>query len=390
MLFYHLTVAVIAFVLLAVCLWNIYRFHTLPSVSALLPDVFSGDRQEECPTISVCVPARNEERCIEENLRSLCEQDYPSFEVLVLDDQSTDRTPQIIESLALEYPNLIAISGNDKPDAWVGKSWACAQLAAQAKGTILLFTDADTVHHRSTLRAALQYAQESQVSFFSMIPTEVMGSFWEHVVLPMIHVLYFAYLPNSLITKSRNVSVSAANGQFMWFTKEAYQGIGTHAAVHDALVEDVTMARILKQAGYRIALVDGSQYVRCRMYTTGAEVFAGFSKNFFPATGNSIVLMGLLVSQLFCVFVAPVIFLVVESTSASPSSSVVFLTLATIAVGVIIREHIAIRFRMPWYHAFLMPLTALAAIGIAINSVRWAYRRQGAQWKGRNYVVRGR
>lgn len=373
---YHLGITGILLVLLAVTVANLKFFRRLP-----LPEAWAWRTAADWPRVSVLVPARNEERCIEACVESLCRQTYgadrQAYEVIVLNDGSTDRTGALLDDLCTRYNNLRVIYGSPLPDGWVGKSWACHQLSQQATGEYLLFTDADTVHKPETLAAAVSIAQRDHLDFFSLIPYEELGTFGEHAVIPMVHMLYFSYLPNHLIVENRRTSFSAANGQFMWFRRDAYQDVGGHTAVHDALVEDVFLAKVMKGAGKRIALVDGTRYVWCRMYTSAREVTLGFSKNFFPGTGYNLPLTTLFMAHLATAYVAPAVMLVMGESVAY--------VLPQLMIAGAIRWLIAVRFQMPWWHAFLQPVTAAWSILIGLNSIRWAYSRGGAQWKGRSY-----
>jgi|694.fasta_scaffold40076_6 chlorobactene glucosyltransferase len=364
--------------LLGIGLLNLARFPRLPKV---------GTPQPESARCSVLVPARNEERCIEACVRSLCLQDDLNTEVIVLDDGSTDATPQILARLQQEFPALRVITGKPLPQGWIGKSWACDQLSKAATGDLLLFTDADTEHAPTTVRRTREYMRTHDVALLTMVPFEELGSFGEHVVIPMVHTLYFAYLPNDLILHHRSVSFSAANGQFMCFTRSAYQTVRGHECVKNSLVEDVFLAKAVKRAGLRISLVDGSDAVSCRMYTNAREVTEGFSKNFFPATSYSIPLTLLFLGHLFTTYVAPVgVF--VAGIAASREDLVLLAGIQLVALA-LIRGMIAYRFSMPWWHMFLAPITGVWSMFIGINSIRWAYSRRGATWKGRAYSQQG-
>lgn len=365
-------------VLLGVALVNLTRFPRLPDV---------GPSEVDPVLFSILVPARNEERCVEACVRSLCLQDDPCTEVIVLDDGSSDATPQILARLQSEFPALRVISGEPLPQGWIGKSWACHQLSKAATGDLLLFTDADTVHAPTTVRRVRAYMRQQDVSLLTMVPHEELGSFAEHVVIPMVHTLYFSYLPNDLILHHRSVSFSAANGQFMCFTKAGYQAVQGHTCVRNSLVEDVFMAKEVKRAGLRISLVDGSDAVTCRMYTNAREVTEGFSKNFFPATSYNLPLSIVFLGHLFTTYVAPAIVLPVAL--AAGRMDLALLSGAQLAILAMIRGMIAYRFSMPWWHVILIPITGAWTILIGLNSIRWAYSRRGALWKGRAYSQQG-
>lgn len=338
------------------------------------------------PKFSICVPARNEERMIAQCVESLCNQDYPLFEVIVLDDNSTDGTPLILEQLRKKYPNtLITIVGKPLEKGWIGKPFACHQLSQVATGDILLFTDADTIHVPEMLTSAVSFADERNADFFSMIPFEVMGTWGEKLVLPLIHYLYFAYLPNKWITDKKAVKYSAANGQFMFFRKETYHAIGGHTAVRNNLVEDVFLAKEVKKSGRRILLANGCNIVSCRMYENFREVFNGFSKNFFAGMSFSLPMMVLFQAHFLVLFVLPFVFVLFSIIRQDFSVEFFYLPLLHYSLATIIRLLITLRFKMPLLQAFLHPFAVFIGMAIGINSVRWAYSSIGSQWKGRTY-----
>jgi len=365
--------------LLAVSVYNLIRFARLARFEV-------HDSRAE-PSVAVLVPARNEERCIEACVRSLCRQNYQRLEVIVLNDSSTDGTGRILKSLSGEFSNLRVINGSPLPEGWVGKSWACHQLSQATSADVLLFTDADTVHRPETVARSVRFLSEQKLSMFSLVPYQVLSSFGEHAVIPMVHVLYFSYLPNSLIISNPRVSLSAANGQFMCFSRKGYDLVGGHTAVWNSLVEDVFLARAVKAAGGRIALVDGTDAVSCHMYTGASEVTRGFSKNMFPATGYNLPAILFFLTHLALTYIAPVASLGMGLTMSD--TTMVAASSYALATAGFIRLMISIRFRMPLWHMILQPVTAIWTIVIGLNSVRWAYSRTGSQWKGRSYARTG-
>lgn len=371
-------------ILLGVSIMNLLRFARLPRAESLR------DTPDDC-TVAVLIPARNEERCIERCVRSVCEQTYDNLEVIVLDDRSTDSTGQILARLAAEYPRLRVIHGSPLPDGWVGKSWACHQLSEQTRADVLLFTDADTWHEPTTVARSVAFLTEKHLAMFSMVPYQLLSSFGEHIVIPMVHVLYFSYLPNNLIMSNPRVSLSAANGQFMCFSRAGYEAIGGHHAVWNSLVEDVFLARAVKSAGLRIALVDGTDAVSCHMYTNAREVTEGFSKNLFPATQYNLPVTLLFLGHLLLTYVAPVATLLAALLlNMGPWQTIIVQTSSyALVCAALIRIMISRRFNMPIWHAVVQPITAIWTVLIGLNSIRWAYSSRGSQWKGRSYARKG-
>lgn len=383
-------------ILIVLCFFLIISLVNITSFSKLRPiqpitfnNLLRSNQRTESPLVSLLVPARNEERLIRECIGSLVQQDYVNYEVIVLNDGSTDRTGTILAELSKEYPDkLTVINGKDLPKHWVGKNWACHNLSKIAQGEILLFTDADTIHKPDMIRASVTLLISKKLDFFSMIPFEEMRTFGEKTIIPMIHYLYFAYLPNILITKSRRTSVSAANGQFMCFRKSAYNAIGGHESVKSNLVEDVFLAKEVKKHGMRMALVDGTDFVSCRMYTNFSESFKGFSKNLYAGFSFDLPLFSVFIVHLILLYVFPLTLPLMYAFGIGDSfTTYIEIPAIILAIPIIIRLLIAYRFKLSIVAAFLHFLTAAFSVAICINSLRWAYSKSGVQWKNRSYHV---
>jgi chlorobactene glucosyltransferase len=236
---------------------------------------------DDPPFISVLVPARNEARHIQPILRSLVAQDYPNFEVVVLDDCSTDGTGELARAFAAEHPNIRILTGTPLEPGWIGKPNACRQLAEAARGRWLLFTDADTVFGPRALSCSLKLCGARRLDLLTGLPAMEVVGFWERISVPFLAISGLGLLSLPLIANPRAPWwFAAGSGAFLFFRREAYETIGGHHVVRSRIVEDITLVRYTKRAGYRVALVDVSEYVRCRMYRSLREVWEGFTKNF--------------------------------------------------------------------------------------------------------------
>lgn len=354
----------------------------------------------DAPMVSVLVPARNEERNIHALASGLMVQNDPNFEVLVLDDHSTDRTAEILDHLGFADATLAPAaqfrrySGRDLPDGWTGKAWACHQLAGQARGDWLLFTDADTIHHPDSVRAAVESAQRLHAGLLSAWPRQITGTWSEKLVIPLLYVLTHTLLPQALVRLFTRIprlarlagptalsSLGAANGQFLLFRRETYHRIGGHEAVRSHLVEDVALGRaVIRRTGQGEVLInaDGSPWVSCRMYRGFREVWEGFSKNLRPVFGgNGLAFVASGLVQ-FAVFIAPFFFALLPWPGQAWAVAQVCLLAG-------IRLVLVLRFRTSWLGALAHPFAHLLALAIAINSWRWSARGK-ILWKGREYA----
>ncbi len=373
--FYQIVVLLFLLLFLVVLLRNLADFPCMPE-----------NPSPAGPLVSVMVPARNEALNIERCISSLLRQDYGSYEILVLDDDSTDATPEILDRLQKESGDrLHLLNGQPLPSGWHGKAWACFQLSRQAKGELLLFTDADTMHEPHALRRSVGAMQRSNADMLSLMPWQELGSFWEKLLVPLIHVILMCYLPLRLVRTNPKPAFSFANGQFICFRRALYERIGGHASVRDAIVEDVWLCRAVKKAGGSVLAFNGSDAVTCRMYRNFKEIWEGFSKNLFPALGYSTSGLLILVVIVAACYVLPYLFLFRSLLLGESGISLFWLPLSQIIIALLCRLIIAKLFRQSLFIAFLHVFSQVLLIGIALNSFLKIKFGRGALWKGRHY-----
>jgi glycosyltransferase involved in cell wall biosynthesis len=237
------------------------------------------------PRVSAIVPARNEEETITAAVESLAAQPEIA-EVLVVNDQSTDRTSDVLQSLSARFSKLCCLETGELPQGWVGKNYALSKGAAAAKGDWLLFTDADAVHLPRSTGRALETAAERDAAVVSYSPEQVMKTWWEKAMIPFVYARLaqnFSYADVS----DPSSPAAAANGQFLLIRRDAYEAIGGHRSVAGEVLEDVALARRAKQAGYKLYFAAGESIVRVRMYRTFAAMWQGWTKNLYPLMGGS-------------------------------------------------------------------------------------------------------
>jgi glycosyltransferase involved in cell wall biosynthesis len=228
------------------------------------------------PVVSVIIPARNEEAGLGACLESLVTQTGVAFEIIVVDDHSTDRTPEITSSFSNRGVRFV--EAGSLPPGWTGKNSALVDGVREARGKWLLFTDADTLHLPGSLARALEEATRRKVSLLSYSPQQIVESFWEKAVMPVVFgELAATYQPSQV--SDPNCPAAAANGQYILITREAYAAAGGHATVADQILEDVALARAVKRSGRAIFFRYAPDAVRTRMYHNFAELREGWSKN---------------------------------------------------------------------------------------------------------------
>lgn len=273
------------------------------------------------PSVSVLVPARDEEQRIGRCVESLLAQDYPNFEVLVYDDHSCDGTLAILQKLAAHYPRLTILSGADGPGNQGGKPYACAQMAERAAGELLFFTDADTVHAPAMLQQTVTALVGQQADLLTGFPRQQVRSWGEKLLVPFFGWACTCFVPLWLAYRLRLPALSCAVGQMLLFRRAAYDAIGGHAGMPGEIVEDLALARKTKAAGLRWRMAHVADLITCRMYSTTSESINGFTKNLFAAFGFRLLPFLFAVGWLLVLFWAPLVVLPFWITSSTDNGA---------------------------------------------------------------------
>jgi len=335
------------------------------------------------PKVSILVPARNEERNIAACVHSLLAQDYPDFEVLVLNDQSSDSTVAILEQIAALNPKLKVLNGSPPPEGWVGKSWACVQLAEAAQGKVFYFTDADTVHQPQAVRRAVSVLINGQADLLTGFPGQRMHTWGEKLIVPFFLWSFFSFTPLALAYRLRLPWLSNAVGQFMVFRREAYLAVGGHRKTADSIVEDLLLAQHVKAHGLRWRVINATNLLSCRMYLNFKEALEGLSKNLFAAFGFRLLPFLFIFLWLAVLFwLPPVLLLGCTVGWVFEGSLALWVFCILIAVLIWLLPYHQLRF--PVYLAFLYPVTLLFNEWIALRSL-WMSLSGKLSWKGRRF-----
>jgi chlorobactene glucosyltransferase len=236
------------------------------------------------PRVSILIPARNEELNIGNCLESLQKQDYPNFEIIVLDDNSTDRTPEIVEGFAESNEHITLVKGKELPEGWVGKPHACYQLAQRATGAWYIFTDADTIHEPNMIRSVLEIALNNKPALLSGFPKQITDSLSQKIAVPVFNFIVLSWMPLWWLHKGRKPRPSFANGQFLMFSREEYWRIGGHEIVKSRILEDVWLGAEVYRKGGQVLAVDLSPIVGCHMYRSFGAMWNGFAKSIYAFT----------------------------------------------------------------------------------------------------------
>ncbi len=326
---------------------------------------------EPLPLVSVLIPARDEVDVIGDTVRALLGQTYPNLELIVLDDQSSDGTAAVAQAAAAGSQALRVQTGQPLPDGWLGKNWACQQLAEAATGDLLLFTDADVRWRPDAVAAVVADLSAMQADLLTVWPTQQTVTWSERLVVPLMALAILGYLPVVAVHYSPWPIFAAANGQCLCFRRTAYDAIGKHAAVAGEVVEDVALARRVKASGGRLRMSDGNERVGCRMYEGWPDVRDGFAKNILSGHGGSVLF--LLLSTVFhwLVFLLPWPLMLLDWRFGLVAGA-----------GVAIRAATAAFTHQRVTDALLMPISVLLMTLIAGRAIWWHWRG-GPVWKGR-------
>jgi chlorobactene glucosyltransferase len=364
-------IIIFQFVILCFILWNIYltihsRRHSPPS---------------KFPRVSVLVPARNEERNITECIESLLKQDYPDFEILVLDDQSTDNTRTILAAMAEIHSKLTLLDGESTTDQLPGKNWACTQLAQKAQGDLLLFTDADTVHKPQTLTKAVSALIGERADLVTGYPKQSLNSWGERLLVPFFSWAVLSFFPLGLAYKLPSPILASAVGQMMLFKRDAYQTIGGHSSVNSSIVDDLALVRKIHIHNYRWRVIYIADMIKCRMYQNSRDALNGFTKNLFAAFDFRLVPYLFTFTWLAIMFIEPLIILFLmmagKAPLAHPTSLIVCLCFSFL-LWLVPYLYLGI----PAWLALLYPVTIVANKIAAIRSL-WISLSGDLVWKGR-------
>jgi chlorobactene glucosyltransferase len=336
-----------------------------------------------CPFVSVCVPARDEQRDIEACLTSLLNQNYPHFEVIVVDDNSTDNTPGIIESLRERHANLVAIQGAALPSDWYGKPFALHQAAQKARGELLLFTDADPVFQRYALTTAVHLMQKHQLDMLTLLPGAEFGSFWERAVQPVIFAFIAALTRFGKVNDPESPAAMGV-GAFIMLRREVYDRVGGHETLKQAILEDIGMARLVKHAGAKIMIADAQKIYSIRMYHSFREIWVGWRKNVFLAMKKSIFKTFYTILCVLGFVVTPWLMVGVHLWMGSGLGWQA-MALAGLGLVLITKWALCHELNLEKRYALLFPLGALVMAAIMINSMIHVLFRGGTEWRGRTY-----
>lgn len=385
----YFIISTLLFILALIIIYWVHNQYHLDLVVKPVPAPTSA------PKVSVCIPARNEEtnirRCVEAALR----QDYPDFEVIVLDDRSTDSTLTLLKEIASRDSRLLPISGSDLPEGWAGKPHALYQALALAKGEWLCFVDADTFLAPNALSAVYAKALETQADLFTVMTKQILGSFWERTVMPLVMTaLSVGFSPRKVNDPSRRDAV--ANGQFIFIKRSIYDLVGGHEKIKDQIVEDKALSENVKWNGHRLVVANGMQLISTRMYTSLETMWEGWTKNIYLGLRDhpSMLLLGAFgatLALLAALFLPVWPLLGVTWYLREGGWMALLVVIEALFVWgylIFIRARVAQEMEIPRWYAFTTPLGAGVFAAMMLTSAWKVISGQGVTWRGRKYQTK--
>ena len=321
--------------------------------------------------VSILIPARNEEENILTLLRSIELQDYKDYEVIVLDDDSSDHTYTICADFAANHANFRIVKGKELTGQWLGKNYACHQLAKLARGDYFLFLDADEQIFNGLINSAVHRMHFHNLALLSLFTNQKMKTIGERLTVPLMHYVLLNLLPLRLVYLSKNAAIAAASGQFMLFDANNYQKYEWHKSARDKIVEDVEIMKQVKAAGLIGESLLANGMINCRMYTSYSEAVNGFGKNFLAAFNYNI--FSFLVFLLLLI-AGPMLIIMTLS-----------LQLITMMAGLIILMRIMISLgsgQNAFINVILHPLQMFSLVMISFSAIQ-KYLTKTTEWKGR-------
>jgi hypothetical protein len=349
--------------------WNLRHLVSLPA---------SDSDREVTERVSILIPARNEEAHIERTVISaLAQQGLHDFEVIVLDDGSSDTTADLVK--AIGDPRIHLLQGKDSPppQGWLGKPYACARLSSHATGSVLVFLDADVELHPSAIASCIGLLREDGFDLVAPYPKLLAEGWFERLVQPLVVWSWVSTVPLAWAQSSQRPSLSAANGQLLIFDEVAYRSMEGHTTVADNVLEDIGLMRAIRSDGGRAITVDGSRIADCRMYSSTSEVIDGYSKSLWAAFGGPIG-SAAVVGTLSAAYVLPfaAMFLSHRGRDRAWAATGV---LAGVAGRALVAQRTGARV-LP--DSLAQPFSIAAFAGL--NALSWWRHRRGTNtWKGR-------
>lgn len=345
------------------------------------------------PIVSIILPARNEEKYIAKCLDSLLNQDYPNFEIIAVNDSSTDETGVIMQQYSVRDPRILVVHAKPKPEGWAGKNWACFQGYLRARGDLLLFTDADTVHLPSTMSLSIKHLIFENLDALTAIPKLLSKDFWTKITLPMLSTFLHSRF-SALRVNDRKTKIGYFFGSFFIITRSTYEKVGTHKAVRHELVEDGALGGKVKEEKFLMKMVRGENYIEAIWARDLNTLWHGLRRLMIPLYNQNKKGASLMAIAIFFLLFEPFVLLPYSllfiNLVREDIVSLLLIVSDAVASAIIILSSV-IQLRLGVYQNSLYALfspVAGAIISFSFITAIIDARKKGAiSWRGRKYTV---
>ncbi|SEN45418.1 Glycosyltransferase, catalytic subunit of cellulose synthase and poly-beta-1,6-N-acetylglucosamine synthase [Amphibacillus marinus] len=327
--------------------------------------------------LSVLIPVRDEASNIQACLTSIVQQSLLPDEIIVLNDHSTDQTEHLVREMIKNYPLIKYKEGKPLPDGWLGKSFACHQLAREANGDWFLFLDADVRLESGALNTLAPYLSKQGSGIVSGFPRQIVRTWFERLVVPMMMFVILAHLPVWLVQRSPKPVFAAAHGGFIAISKGSYQKVGGHQAIRDTIVDDMALFKLIKCNQEPATLLKIDTLAFMRMYHDAKSVWSGYQKNIFVGVNERYPLIIIVLVYYLILYLGPFLLLIA-------GIDWIFAVLL-IGLGILTKALADYSNGVNPFYSLFMPVSVLCVIFIAYSSVLTKKRGIGYQWKGRRY-----
>ena len=398
------TILIMLFIIIQVSIfisWIYFLIYTIKSLKQVPKlAVFISYKNIVFPKVSVILPARNEESYIEKCLGSLLKQDYSNYEIVAINDSSSDRTGEIIQKYSTMNSKIIFINAEAKPEGWTGKNWACYQGYIKSSGQLFLFTDADTTHSSSTISLAVNHLLAKELDALTAKPKILANDFWTKITLPILWTLSVSRY-SALKANDPKTSVGYFFGSFFIITKKAYEAVGTHKAVKDEIVEDGALGRKVKEQCFKLRVVNGEDHIHAVWARNSSTLWHGLRRLMIPLYKREKIKAIMMVVATFLLLIYSLILLpflitmtldkkdvTVTISNYSLDLILLFLTVMSILL-LIITNILQLKYAVfqNSLYSLLFPLAGSFVFIAFLSSIINSGKKDVIKWRGRRYSI---
>ncbi|MGZ5549712.1 MAG: glycosyltransferase [Nitrososphaeraceae archaeon] len=401
---FHNTILIILFIIQVIIFssWNYFLIYTIKSLKGVPKLLFLKSYENIVfPKVSVILPARNEEKYIEKCLDSLLKQDYSNYEIVAINDSSSDRTGEIIQKYSTKNSKIIFINAEAKPEGWTGKNWACYQGYIKSTGQLFLFTDADTTHSSSTISLAVNNLLAKELDALTAIPKILANDFWTKITLPILWTLSISRY-SALKANDPKTNVGYFFGSFFIITKKTYEAVGTHKAVKEEIVEDGALGRKVKEQGFKLRVVHGEDHIQAVWARNSSTLWHGLRRLMVPLYKREKIKASLMVVATFLLLIYSLIVLPFSITMALDEKDVtltinnysldlilLFLTIMSILL-LIITNVLQLKYTIfqNSLYSLYFPLAGSFVFIAFLSSIINSGKKDVINWRGRRYSIK--